>query len=288
MFSLLKCRKDGLVLMRLRKDVNVYLYDPSKKFFQVVVELKNVPGALSSVLGVFQNLNLNVLGSFSSVTTYAGTGVWSGFVEDSRHTASELKEKISSSRYVLDSIVVESKEGFLIDSVHFPLSWNTGDTAVMMRGKYLGRMLDKMREKFGTGGEAIIYEEGHVYGKESWTNLAARLGAGFMRSNLQDVLKIYPAVGWFKIDEIDQSERDRTVTIRTSGSFECGGRKSDRPYSHFVRGHLCGALTAALGEEMQCEEVKCIAMSEQRCEFVLRPKETIGQLAEPMSIPAPQ
>ncbi|MDV3244087.1 MAG: hypothetical protein LYZ66_02780 [Nitrososphaerales archaeon] len=271
--------------MLLRKDVNVYVYDPWKKFFQMVVELKNVPGALSSVLGVLQNLNLNVLGSFSSVTPYAGTGVWSAFVEDSRHTASELKEKVSSSRYVLDSIVVESKEGFLVDSVHFPLSWNTGDRAVMMRAKYLGRMLDKMREKFGTGGEVIIYEEGFVNGKESLADFAARVGAGFMRSNLRDVLKMYQALGWFKLEGVDQSERDRTVTMRTSGSFECEGRKSTKPYSHFVRGQLCGALTAILGEEMECEEVKCIAMGDQRCEFVLRHKESADRLAEPMSIP---
>ncbi|MDV3294138.1 MAG: hypothetical protein LYZ70_07690, partial [Nitrososphaerales archaeon] len=240
---------------------------------------------LSSVLGVLQNLNLNVLGSFSSVTPHAGTGVWSGFVEDSRHTASELKEKISSSRHVLDSTVVESKEGYLVDSVHFPLSWNTGDRAVMMRGEYLGGMFDKVREKFGTGGEAIVYEEGFDYGKETFANHASRLGAGFMRSNLLDVLKIYQALGWFKIEGIDQSERDRTVTIRTSGSFECEGQKSAKPYSHFVRGHLCGALTVILGEEMECEEAQCTAMGDRHCEFVLRPKGGVSRRAEPMSVP---
>ncbi len=273
--------------MRLRKDVNVYLYDPSKKFFQLTVELKNAPGALSSVLGILQDLNLNILGSFSSVTAHDMSGVWSAFVEDSRHTATELKKKISSSRYVLDSIVVESKEGFLVDSVHFPLSWNTGDRAVMWRAKYLGGMFDKMRETFGTGGEVLIYEQGHVHGEQTWAEHAARLGAEFTRSNLRDVLKIYQALGWFKIDEIDQSERDQTVTIRISESFECDGRKSVKPYSHFVRGHLCGCLTAILGEQMECKEIRCTAVGDEQCEFVLKHKETVARLAEPMSIPAP-
>lgn len=272
--------------MRLRKDVNVYLYHPSSKLFHVVVELKNVPGALRDFLGVLQDLNLNVLGSFSSVDSTARAGVWSGFVEDSYHTAPELKERISASQFVLDSIVAESKEGFLVDGVHFPLTFNTGDKAVMMTASYLSRMLAATRKRFGTGGESMVYEEGHGYGRDVWAYYVARLGAGFVRSNLQEVLKLYQAVGWFKLEGVDRNDRDRTVIIRTSGNFECEGAKSSDPYSNFVRGHLCGGFTAIMGEEMACEETECVAAGGQRCEFVLRPNTSAGMPARQVSVAA--
>lgn len=258
--------------MRLRKDVNVYQYHPSAKLFHMVVELKNVPGALESVLRVLREMNLNVLGSFSSVDVAARSGVWSGFIEDSLHTETELREKISSSQYVLDVLVSQSKEGFLVDSLHFPLAWNTGDRAVMMRAKYLILMFDRIREELGTGGETLVYQEGLAYGTETWKNFGSRIGPAFVSSNLHDVLMIYQAVGWFKLEGVDVSERDWTIRIITSGSFECDGRRSARPYSQFVRGHLTGGLTALLGKELECEETKCMAAGDQFCEFTLTPK----------------
>lgn len=257
--------------MRLRKDIIVYLHDPSRRFFHIAVELKNIPGALHSVLGIFRDLNLNILGSFSSVDGSAKTGVWSAFVEDSHHTASELNKKMSSSEYVLRSTVVESKDGFLIDGLHFPVSWNTGDRAFMGRARYFARMLHKIREEFGTGGEKIVYDEGYVWGKETWTEMMSRIGTGFARSNLNDVLKFYQAQGWFKLDGVERNEDDGRIVIRTSESFECMGGGSRGPYSHFIRGHLSGALSAILDTEMTCEETKCIAAGNQYCEFELRP-----------------
>jgi predicted hydrocarbon binding protein len=258
--------------VRLQKDVNVYLHYPSGKFYQIVVELKNVPGALHDFLGVLLDLNLNILGSFSSVDAMAKTGVWSGFVEDSQHSAAELKRRISSSTYVLDSVVVESKDGFLVDGVHFPFAFNTGDRAIMMRSKFVGAMLSSVRKQFGSGGDVIIYEEGRAYGLDVWADYVRRLGAGFLRSNLQETMKIYQALGWFRLESVDQSLRDGSITIRTSDSFECEGVKSEGPHCQFVRGHLSGGLTTIMGEEVACKETKCIAAGDKYCEFVLRPK----------------
>jgi prephenate dehydratase len=69
--------------VHLRKHVSAYIYDPSKRFFHVVVELRNAPGALSSLLNVLQGMDLNILGSSSSLMPYDKAGLWSGFVEAS-------------------------------------------------------------------------------------------------------------------------------------------------------------------------------------------------------------
>lgn len=271
--------------MRLRKDVNVYIYDPSKRFFHVVVELKNLPGALYKLLGVLRDLDLNILGSFSSAESSSKVGVWSGFVEDSNHTASELRKRILSSEYVTDATVVESTDGFLIDGIHFPLSWNSGDRAFMGRAKYIARMLRAVRNEFGTGGEKIIYDEGFAFGKDTWSEMTARIGTGFARAHLQDVLRFYQAEGWFKLESVDKDERGGVLAIRVGESFECMGAARHGHYSQFVRGHLAGALSAILGAEMECEETKCIGAEDESCEFLLMPKQHRKELVGPATAP---
>lgn len=258
--------------MRLRKDVNVYLYDPSKKYFQIVIELENVPGALHNVLDVMLELRLNVLGSFSSVESAARVGVWSGFVEDNDHSAGELKRKLSSSAYVHDVMVVESSRGFLVDGIHFPLAFNTGTRAVMMTAKALAKMLGAVRTRYGSGGNFILYEEGRSYGKDIAGEYLVKLGADFVVSNIAEVLKLYQALGWFRVEGVKADVKGGNVTIRALDSFECVGGEARVPLSQFVRGHLEGALTTWLGREMECEEKHCIATGEKYCEFVLHPK----------------
>jgi predicted hydrocarbon binding protein len=257
--------------LRLRKDVNVFVYDPSMKFFNVVVELKNEPGALRSVLDILQGLKINILGSFSSVDPKGDTGTWSAFVENSDHTASGLKRRILSSPLVLSAIVTESTDGFLVDSVHFPLTFNTGDRAVLMRSEQLSRMLSVIRKEFGSGGNVILYEEGRAYGKSVGADYLSRLGLKLVESNLPNVMNLYQALGWFKLERVRQNRREKSLTIRVSGCFECEGSKSAVPYSHFVRGHLSGAMTAIFGREMTCEETRCVAAGGQVCEFLIGP-----------------
>lgn len=251
--------------------MNVFVFDPSTKFFNLVVELKNVPGALRSVLDILQDLKINVLGSFSSVDPKGNTGTWSAFVESPGHTVSGLKKKILSSPYVRDMVVTESTGGFLVDSIHFPLTFNTGDRAVLMRSEYLRGMLSVIRKELGSGGNVILHEEGRAYGKGVGANYGNWLGLKFVRSHLPKVLNLYQALGWFKLEGARQNKREGSWTIRVSGCFECEGSKSNGPYSHFVRGHLSGTMTAIFGREMICEETKCVAAGDPVCEFLISP-----------------
>ena len=255
--------------MRLRKDINVYLFDPTRKYFHIVIELENVPGALRNVLEVMHNLSLNILGSFSSVDSAAMLGVWSGFVEDSNHSALDLKRKLAASPYVHDAMVVESSKGFLVDGVHFPVAFNTGTRAVMMGAKALANMLGTVNEQFGSGGNVILYEEGLSYGKDVGSEYLLNLGSDFVGSNLPEVLKLYQALGWFRLAKAKVDPESGTVIVQAEENFECNGADSRVPHSHFVRGHLEGMVTTWLGKPMECKETYCIAKGDKYCEFVI-------------------
>ncbi|MDG6919898.1 MAG: hypothetical protein JRN59_00025 [Nitrososphaerota archaeon] len=258
--------------MRKRKDVNVYLFDPTRKYFHIMIELENVPGALKGVLTVMSGLGLNILGSFTSVDSAAKEGVWSGFVEDSDHTAQELRRRLVGSEAVRDVMVVESNKGFLVDSLHFPVAFNTGTRAVMMSAASLAGMLSAVNMRFGTGGNVILYEEGAAYGSEVGREYMQKLDADFVASNIGDVVMLYQALGWFRVDGVRVDQKDGSVVISAGESFECSGYKSRAPRSHFVRGHLAGALSELLGRPMACTETLCIAMGDKTCEFTLTPK----------------
>jgi predicted hydrocarbon binding protein len=258
--------------VRLRKDVNVYLFDPTRKYFHIVVELENVPGALQSVMEVMHGLNLNILGSFTSADSAASLGVWSGFVEDSDHSALDLRRKLGASPAVHDAMVVESNNGFLVDSVHFPVAFNTGTRAIMMGAGALANMLSTMNERFGTGGNVILHEEGKTYGRELGQEYLLRLGADFIMANLEEVVKLYQALGWFRVESAKADPRWEKVAVRAAESFECAGAESKVPRSHFVRGHLEGMLTIWLGKPMECKETLCVARGDTVCEFSLTPR----------------
>lgn len=255
--------------VRLRKDVNVYLFDPAKRYFHVVIELENVSGALKAVLDVVHGLNLNVLGSFSSVDTAAKVGVWSGFIEDGIQTGPDLKRKLSASPYVHDIMVVESDKGFLVDGVHFPVAFNTGERAVMMEARALKNMLESVTEQFGSGGNVILYQEGRSYGGDVGSKYLARLGGDFITSNMGEALKLYQALGWFRVSKVAEGAGQGPLVIQAEENFECMGAQSKVPHSHFVRGHLEGVVSTWKGAPMECKETSCIAKGDKCCEFAL-------------------
>lgn len=253
------------------KRINVYMFDPSRRVLLLSVKLNNVPGALLGVLKILKNHRVNVLGSCSSVETGASTGVWSAFVEGAKLDPVRLKKQIESSEGVLTAATVENTNGFLVDSALFPLAWNTGDRAVMMRHRYLNAMFDRVRETFGSGGDTIIFEEGFAYGNEGWKDLVKSVGRDFARSHVGEMLMIYQAVGWFRMEGAEFG-KEGSVVVRTAENFECERAKSAAPHSQFVRGHLAGSLTAIMGKRMSCEETRCISKGDPVCEFTLSPE----------------
>lgn len=255
--------------MSLRKEVNTYIYDPSKRFLNVSVELANEPGALMGVMEILQALDLNILGSFSTASPGSGAGLWGAFLDDPKGSLHELEARLRASPSVAGFRVEESKGGYLADLIHFPLVQSSGGRIVVMSSTHLLALFEEVRRVYGTGGEAILFEAAEAYGKSFFEERRRMLGSEFAFANLKEVLGTYQAAGWFRFEDVRKEEGG--VTLRVSDNFECGGRRSARPYSHFVRGHLCGALTALLGKPTKCEETRCVACGDKFCEFVLAP-----------------
>ena len=256
-------------MVEYRKDVMVYEYDPEKRFFHVVISLKNKPGALAEAARLMAGAGLNVLSSFTSAGSKGERGYWSLFAESGGKSSEEVSELLRSSGFVEEVAVKEDKEGFVVEGAHFPLAWNTGERALLLMTGTVARMGRKMRETFGTGAEVIFFGEGRALGESAAKRLAKVLPAGFAERNIEEVLRIYSAIGWFRVLGVSRSEEE--VRVRAGESFECSEAKTGRPNSVFIRGNIASFVGTLLGKEMNCEEVRCVAAGDDYCEFVLRP-----------------
>jgi predicted hydrocarbon binding protein len=254
------------------KDVVVYRYDPKKKYYLVSLHLENKPGALGNLANLLGIRGINILEGFFGGMFYGPKATVSFFLESTNQQMDEgwLKDFLASSVYVSDVEVKTGVDGFLCDSLNFPITWNSGDRAVLMRVEGLRAMLDAVRSNDPWAGEAATYTQGFTYGKKAWENLFG-IHRPKTRESLADMLNIYVATGWGKIELSDVNPAHRTAKVKLSEGFECMGLSTGKPESHFVRGHLAGAFSAYFGSDVKAVETKCTAKGDSLCEFEISP-----------------
>jgi predicted hydrocarbon binding protein len=156
----------------------------------------------------------------------------------------------------------------LVDDLHFPIVTSTGSRATLIGQDVLQRMLSAMGEQVGTRGNLISYQEGVAMGSLAAGELQATV-EGDLRRFIGEAVKMYSAngIGRAKFVMVDLDAL-RFVLVM-SHNIECEGKKTNKPNSEWIRGHLSGSASTALGVPMSCAETKCMAMGDPYCEFEL-------------------
>jgi len=254
------------------KDVMVYRFDPKRKYFLVSLHLENKPGSLGNLANLLGIRGINILeGFFGGMNTGSRANV-SFFLESTNERMDEgfLTDFMKSSIGVSDVEVKAAVEGFLTDSLNFPMKWNTGDRAVLMRVEGLRAMLDAVKLADPAGGEASIYAQGFSYGNAAWRNLLSTHRPK-TREGFAEMQNLYVATGWGKIDILELNPGRNTARVKLVEGFECLGMSTGKTESHFVRGHLAGAFSVYFGREVRAVEVKCTSKGDAHCEFEFSP-----------------
>ncbi len=250
-----------------------YHYNPGKKVFLVSTRLKNEPGALASVTSILSKAGVNTLSGFTAVSGGAGSGTWGFFAEAEKDfRAARLKQLIDSSPYVSDTIVVEGTGGLVVDTTHFPLKLNSGETMILARKEVFGDMFRRLGEMFGTGGEAIVFEEGEATGESDAHRLLEVFGRDMAQRSIPELSMLYLTLGWGRPELVRFNPSPFGATIRLFNSFECSGQKSTKQNSNFIRGHMTGLINVIFGTRVHCTETKCLALGDECCEFELSEK----------------
>lgn len=250
------------------KDVMIYHYEPKKKIYLVSLYLENKPGALGNLADILAVRGINILEGFFGGMSYGERANLSFFCEttNSRMDAEWLKDYLETSVFASDVEVRSATDGMLVDSVNFPLTWNTGERAVLMRVGGLHAMFDSVVKGHPKEGAEELYHLGFEYGKEAWTKLVG-VYKPKSKESLNEALKIYSATGWGR-PELQEFDPGRMrARLKVSECFECSAQGEGARGSNFVRGHLAGALSAYFGQDVDCAETKCVKDGSPTCEF---------------------
>jgi predicted hydrocarbon binding protein len=252
------------------KDVLVYMRERGRKLFLVALDLEDQVGALADVSTRMEKVRFNVVSGFVSAPGPDDVGRCSfvGVATDRALTASGLKRALEASDKVVACRVKEAHRDILVDSFNFPLTWNNGDRAVMLRVEFFSEMKQTIHKVLQSGADVVLYELGYEHGAPSWKSLLSDFSVDDA-AGLQEVLHIYDAVGWGRVEVVSFDKPSKTATVRMRDNFECSVAGGRDPSSHFVRGHLAGAFSAVFGSEAKVVETKCIAVGDEYCEFAV-------------------
>jgi predicted hydrocarbon binding protein len=248
-----------------------FYFFPRMKGFHVVIRLKDVPGALASVLLLLRD-HVNIVNS-ASYSVGDGDAIWSGFGKSlsKAETEGRLKNLVERLPVVLECEVKGSDHGLLVDSFHSGIEGAPGRPGIVFPTEGLARIYDHITKVLGSGGETILFEEGSALGKSSGQYLNARLGHGRLDWKVKALLAMYRVQGWgsasLKIEKTQARFR-----FRFRDDYECAGKERNRKECGFLRGHLTGMVSTLSGKEFEGEETKCRLRGDSFCEFLLSRK----------------
>jgi len=253
------------------KDVMIYHNEPSRRIYLVSLHLENKPGALGNLADQLAVRGMNILEGFFGGMSYGPNAVLSFFVETTNKMMDEgwLKDYLTSSVYASDVEVKGAVEGFLADSVNFPLTWNSGDRAVLMRINGIRRMLNTILEAQPKDGPKTVYDLGFNYGKDAWKNLM-ETHRPKTKEGLAEMLKIYNATGWGRAELVELDVKHMKARVHFSDSFECSPDQETKG-SNLIRGHIAGAFSSFFQTDVNAVEHSCASRGDDHCDFEVQP-----------------
>jgi predicted hydrocarbon binding protein len=242
-------------------------YDPGKKLFQVIVKLSDAPGSYSSVLDLIRT-KVNLIGT-TTYTLSDGTAIFSGFAEalSPQETAKGIRELILQSNAAIDADVREGTDGLLIDTFHTGFAVDTAEYMLLVR-EGLAHVFNHVSRLLGSGGEALLFDEGLTMGLWNAETLVKRFGSERTKNQSAALTNFMTAQGWGET-EGKLGPKKGELVVAVADCFECSMKGSPRKGCNFMRGYFAGAAKAIFGHNYESTETKCCLKGAKTCEFLL-------------------
>ncbi|MDG6901375.1 MAG: hypothetical protein JRM80_05380 [Nitrososphaerota archaeon] len=255
--------------MQNPKNVPVWEYAPDRRLAEVTVRLKNVKGALAKCARLVAELDIRVLGGFTSASSASSVGVWSFFAD-----ITDSPDLTKIRRALMDLPVVEgvevlaAEDGFMVDRQNFPLMFSNR-RALIMRTDALSGMFAHLWSVFGSGSVAIIDQMAESMGRFTAKEVLDDLGREFAIRSLDEILGTYTALGYAQV-EVTRRDAD-SVNVSAKGLFECesNAKNGIRRKSTFFRAHLRGLISTIFDADFEVTEVECVAEGDEACSFTM-------------------
>ena len=239
------------------------------------LEVYNRPGALSEILTALKRRNVNVLtvvfgspvelgevGSLFMALDLTGAGVG----------PEEVREELGGLDNVASVEVAHPQlPQVLADTYHFPILDYSGSRYIMFSETIMRGLIVRLKEKFGSGGQAFLYHQGMLAG-EALAESYSAIGIKGLHDALRMLLLHGTTSGRYRgeIVEFAYSGVVGGVVLRLYNNWECEMARRhglEGPASHFERGIMAGLVYSYTKRSVVVSEVECIASGDPYCEF---------------------
>ncbi|MBS7630031.1 hypothetical protein KEJ47_00400 [Candidatus Bathyarchaeota archaeon] len=234
-------------------------------YFEFLIVLENVPGAIAKVSSTISSFNANIWSGFHATIDELG-GAWAFFLEAPPSVSVDsLVKKIEALKEVKELRFRKLDKTEYFDVFFFPLCIG-GNRVIILTHEAFQDIKQHLIELLGTGGESILFNEGLKVGNTILRNIPATLKINNEKLNfLKDFLR---ATGWGIIEYQELNPLRKTGEIYMCNHIEIGPKYSKR--CHFIRGILTSFLRAIFDDEgLSLVETECIGAGASKCVFKL-------------------
>lgn len=260
--------------------IPAFLYVPGRRIVEFKIHLKNVPGALMSVMEVFYKHKVNIMSSWFPNNPTEESGYWTLFADYTGVFVplEEFKKELKRKRKVIDVEYVEA-ENFLVDAFHFKVETPPMGRVFTLNVDLYAEIVKALRETFGSAADFILFMQGVKYGEAAIKRYreAFPLLSRVSRDDIVKFLVEIPRVVGYADVEIKKANLDEGLLYAVAYSlFECEPFKGqlNTVNSQFFRGMMTGAVRTLTGrEDYVVIEEECVAKDDPYCSFKLQKAE---------------
>jgi len=186
-------------------------------------------------------------------------------------SAQSIQELMLLPEGVIWSKVTEGHEGLLVDRFHVGLQTGNSEPLLMMPVSAISSMLQEVTQRFGSGGEMILYNQGKAYSLARFAAIKRGLGPN-PETRLEEIAAMTCAAGW-AIVKAKLEPGGNAIEFNNFECFECSTSKSRRSSCSFLRGMAAGLVEALFRKEVTSEETKCKGRGDEACTFIVKPRD---------------
>ncbi|MEM3673661.1 MAG: V4R domain-containing protein [Candidatus Bathyarchaeia archaeon] len=245
----------------------------NRRIYGVAIESTIGNGALRKLSELAENLDITIRYiqcSMESVDKPTVTAIAFLDFSQSKTSPEKAMKILKSQKYVKKAQLINPSNKIIYDSCFFPITLE-GERVIIFRKSVYEALLDGIRKKFGSAGEAMLYYQGFSIGFEIYDEYVKIAKS----ERLEDLIEVAKAVnmtlGWGIVDKVKVDVKKGIAKFRIYDNFECElGENNGRPYSQFYRGAIAGIFTRFFGKDVEVTETRCIAKGDPYCEFVVK------------------
>ena len=256
------------------KDIlgTLFLKKPFIAEIALKAEFADQASGLKDLADVLAKFNVYVL--VLNMTSRDGQQFITAFIDYSgiKGSLSELVKELKRVKFVLEVKYKTKKiQEKIIDQFATP-TFNMGNIPVIIfcREEF-AQVLAEIKKSLGTGGEALVYLLGFKLGRLAGEKYKTdEITEDFI---IEDILS-FQAFGWGVPEIMELKLSKPRIRLRFYELFECPSlrERTKNPCCHFFRGYLAGLFSKFLNKNLSVKEVKCTAMGDPYCEFIIEEK----------------